>query len=114
MKTDNVLQELIETLKRKAFENKANIWKRIAEDLEGSTRNRKAVNLYTISQVLRDGEIALVAGKVLGDGEVGKVTVAAYSFSESARSKILKTGKIMTINELLEKHPKGEKVRIIG
>ena len=114
MKTDNVLQELIENLRKKAFDNKASIWKRVAEDLEGSTRHRRAVNLYTINQTLREGEIAIVPGKVLGDGEVGKVTVAAYAFSESARTKILKTGKIMTIHELLEKHPKGEKVRIIG
>jgi len=56
-----------------------------------------------------------VPGKVLGTGELNKkITVAAYTFSEQAVQKINAKGKCLSIKELVEKNPKGNKVRIMG
>jgi large subunit ribosomal protein L18e len=52
---------------------------------------------------------------VLGTGELNKkITVAAYTFSEQAIQKINAKGKAMSIKELVEKNPKGNKIRIMG
>jgi large subunit ribosomal protein L18e len=56
-----------------------------------------------------------VPGKVLGEGDLTKkVTVVAFSFSDEARTKIAKSGKAMTITELLKSNPKAQKVKILG
>jgi large subunit ribosomal protein L18e len=58
----------------------------------------------------------VVPGKVLGAGRIDHpVHVAAFTFSEQARSKILRAkGKCLSILELMEKNPKGTNVKIIG
>ena len=109
------LQNLIKKLREASTQQKVNIWKRIAEDLSRSTRQRRRVNLYTIQNAIRDNETAIIPGKVLSVGDFDKkVTVAAYQFSEEARTKINQTGKAISIQELLQQNPKGSKVRIIG
>jgi large subunit ribosomal protein L18e len=116
MKDNQQLQTLIFELKRKSVDEKVNLWKRIADDLERPTRIRRVVNLSKISRYLNDDEIALVPGKVLGGGDLEKkVTVAAFTFSKQAVDKIKqKNGKTMNISELMKSNPKGSKVRIIG
>ena len=53
---------------------------------------------------------------MLGSGDVlGKPSVAAYSVSAGARSKIEAAGgRILTIRELMDENPKGRGVRILG
>ena len=111
------LQNLIKDLKELYRENKINLWKRIAYELEKPTRQRRAVNIYKINKCTREGEIALIPGKVLSLGDLNKkITVAAYQFSEEAKEKINKTGKAITIKELIKTNPnpKGKRIRIIG
>src|SRR3989344_5749724 len=109
------LQNLIVELKKAGREQKAPLWLRIAADLERPRRIRREVNLYTLQETIREGETAIVPGKVLSLGEFTKKNiVAAYQFSQSAEGKINKTGKAISIQELLKKNPKGNKVRIIG
>ncbi|HLC63345.1 MAG TPA: 50S ribosomal protein L18e [Candidatus Nanoarchaeia archaeon] len=109
------LQNLIVELKKAGREQKVPLWLRIAADLERPRRIRREVNLYTLQESVREGETAIVPGKVLSLGEFNKKNiVAAYKFSESAEGKINKTGKAISIQELLKKNPKGNKVRIIG
>lgn len=111
----NSMRQLVEALKRAAIEQDARLWKRIAIDLEKPNRSRRTVNLFSIDRHAREGETLVVPGKVLGEGVLTKkVTVAAAGFSESAREKIGKTGKAVTIEELMETNPKGRKVRILG
>lgn len=113
--TNPLLQDLIKELKKKALEQKVNIWKRIAEDLERSTRQRRVVNIYRINKFTKDNETVIVPGKVLSVGELDhKVVVAAFSFSNSAFEKINKVGKAMPINKLIQESPKGKKIRIMG
>lgn len=103
---------MIITLKRTARKEKVALWKRIAEELARPTRQRREVNISKINQYAQEGEIALIPGKVLGDGELTKnVKVAAYSFSQAAKAKIKSP---LTIQELLQQNPKGKNVRIIG
>jgi large subunit ribosomal protein L18e len=110
------LESLIKELKKKSITEKVKIWKRIALDLEKSTRNRRIVNLYNISLNASDNEIIIVPGKILGTGDLNKkITIAAYDVSKQAEEKIVSSGsKLITINELFEKNPKGNKVRILG
>jgi len=116
MKENKQLQSLIFELKRKSEQEKVNIWKKVASDLERPTRIRRIVNLSKINRYINDNEVALVPGKVLGGGDLEKkVTVAAYSFSKQAIDKIRqKNGKAVHISELMKSNPKGNKVRIIG
>jgi large subunit ribosomal protein L18e len=106
------LKNLISELKIIGNKNKINLWKRIAKELEKPTRIRREVNIYKINKYTKDGEIALVPGKVLSLGELNKkITVAAYQFSENAKEKINHIGKAISIKELVEKNPnpKGKK-----
>ena len=109
------LKKLIIDLEKLARKQKVRLWKRISEDLSRPTRIRREVNLYTINKYTRNNEIALVPGKVLSLGNFDKkITVAAYKFSKEAKDKINKSGKAISIKELIEENPKGKNVRIIG
>ncbi|MDP3728535.1 MAG: 50S ribosomal protein L18e [bacterium] len=90
------------------------LWKRVAEEMESSTRRMSSVNLSKIDKIVQDGEIALVLGKVLSSGSLSKkMSVAAFAYSEAAREKITKNGEALSLSELLKKNPQGKKVRLI-
>ena len=113
--TNEYLIDLIQNLKKTAIEQKVKIWKAIATELEKPRRIRRVVNLERINRVCNDNETIVVPGKVLSAGELNKkLTVAAFSFSESALNKINEKGKAISIEELIKTNPKGSKVRIIG
>lgn len=115
-KTNAYLKNLAVTLYRASSENKNGIWKRLADDLLVPTRQKVLVNVFKLNMHSKDGDIIVVPGKVLGTGDINhKVTVAAYGFSKSAIEKIkIAKGNVMSIQELLEKNPKGKDVRIFG
>jgi large subunit ribosomal protein L18e len=110
------LQSLISELKKAAIEKDAAIWKRVASDLEGSTKKRSVVNLSKIDKFSSENDTVIVPGKVLGMGELNKkVTVAAYNFSRQAQDKIKVSGSsAISIIELVRKNPKGAKLKILG
>lgn len=110
--SDNLnLVNLINDLKKLSLDQKVNIWKRIAEDLERPTRNRREVNLEKLNRYTKANETVIVPGKLLGDGEIGhKLKVAAFRFSEKAREKV----NAVSIRELMKENPKGKGVRIMG
>jgi large subunit ribosomal protein L18e len=114
-KTNPALVSLISELKQAAFKNKAGIWKEVANRLSGPRRNWAAVNVDHLEDILKAGDTAIVPGKILGSGKIAKkVSVAAFSFSSTARKKITDAGgKALTISELVAKNPKGTKVRIL-
>lgn len=107
---------LINLLRKSSIEQKSVIWQRIADDLEKPTRKRREVNLYKIDKYTKDNEAVIVPGKVLGTGMLShKVVVAAWSFSEGAKQKIIGAkGSCMTIADMLQKNPKGKNLRIMG
>lgn len=94
---------------------KRRIWKAVAKKLNKRRQDSIKVNLGKINNVTKENEVIVVPGKVLGDGSVDhKITIAAFSFSESAKNKLDENKiKIMTIEELLETNPTGTNVKII-
>ncbi len=88
----------------------------MADRLSRSRRRRIAVNVSRLNRYTKEGETAVVPGKVLGAGKIDHpLHVAAFAFSEQARLKILKAkGKCLSILELVERNPKGTNVKIIG
>ena len=110
--TNPNLFRLIRDLRKLSNQKKVNLWRRIAEDLERSTRIRREVNIERINRVTKDKDVIVVPGKVLGYGELDhNVKVAAFRFSEEAKKKLKNT---ITIQELMKENSKGSKVRIIG
>ncbi|KYH42698.1 MAG: 50S ribosomal protein L18 [Candidatus Bathyarchaeota archaeon B63] len=114
--TNPELLSLIRFLRKKARENKAAVWRSVAEILSKPNRRRIAVNISRISRYTGENDEVVVPGKVLGAGTIKHpVTVAAFAFSEQARAKIEKAkGKCLTIHELAESNPKGSNIKIIG
>ena len=84
--------------------------------MEKPTRQRRVVNLSSLSRYTKENEIVVVPGKVLGAGDLShKLTISAYQFSEQAKDKLEKAGaKIMTLLDLSKEKPSGKKIRIIG
>jgi len=93
----------------------AEVWRAVAREMSRSRKNMAQVNVEEICRHLKDGETAVVPGKVLGDGVVDrKLSVAAFTFSGSAIRKISEAGgKAMSLEELIKKNPKGKNVRIM-
>ena len=115
-KTDPNLVALISDLKRESREKDTAIWRDIALRLEKSSKNWAEVNLSKLERYANEGDVIVVAGKVLGAGSLKKkITVAAFKFSESASIAIEKAGgKKMTIPELVADNPAGTGIRIMG
>jgi len=110
-KDNPVLASLIDSLCRE----KKPIWKRVAEELSRSRRQRAEVNLSKLDAYAEDGGTVLVPGKVLGTGVLSKkVTVAAFSFSDSAK-KLIKDagGKTVSIDGLCKANPEGRGVILL-
>jgi len=114
--TNPELIKLIRFLKKKGNENKADIWRDIAEDLAKPRRKRLTVNLSRLNRHTQKNDVVVVPGKVLGAGAIDHpVTVAALAFSEKAKEKILAArGKCLSFSGLIKKNPKGSNIKIIG
>ena len=114
-KKNEELSALIAQLKKASIDNKVNLWKRVALDLEKPTRSRRIINIYKLSKYSKENDFVVVPGKVLGEGELNhKLNVAAYNFSDEALKKIQGKGKAMTLLELVKTNPKGKNVKILG
>ncbi len=109
------LRKLIRFLEKVSNQNKVRIWKYVAELLSKPTRQRVEVNVGKINRLTKEGDTVVVPGKVLGGGILDhKVVVAAWRFSEQARKKIIKAGgEAISIEELVQRNPKGSFVKII-
>jgi large subunit ribosomal protein L18e len=102
---------------RKAFKaNKAQIWKALEKEFLKSRSNRRRINIERLNKVTSNGDVVFVPGKVLGTGSLGhKITVYAYSFSETALSKLNTSGaEVLSLQSMIDRYPDGKGVRIIG
>ena len=115
-KTNPQLLDLISGLKKQSREKQVPLWRDIALRLERPLRSYPEVNLSRINRHTKADDLILIPGKVLGAGELNhNLTVAALSFSGSAKSKITAAGgACLTIQELMSRNPEGSRVRIIG
>ncbi|MCE4613345.1 MAG: 50S ribosomal protein L18e [Desulfurococcales archaeon] len=113
--TNIIARKLIRELRKASNSNNAGAWRRVAELLEKPARQRPAVNLSKINRYVREGETAIVPGKVLGGGRLEKpLTIAALYFSRRALEKIKASGgRALTIEEALRENPRAKNTRII-
>ncbi len=104
--------ELVETI---ISAKRNDSWKRVAEIMTTTRKRKFERNLNSINENSKDGETVVIPGKVLSVGELEKkIKVVAFSFSESAKEKILKSGsKISTIFDEIKRNPSAEGVRIL-
>ena len=115
-KTNQALIALIGDLKDQSRSTGSALWRDVALRLEKSRSNWAEPNLSRLSRYAANEDIVLIPGKLLGSGDVaGKPSVAAYSGSTGARSKIEAAGgRVRTIRELMNENPDGKGVRILG
>ena len=116
MFAQTVIDNTIWSLRSAFKKNKAPIWRALQEELAGPRANRREINVRRLAEITKADEVVVVPGKVLGTGSLGhKLTVCAFSISQSAARKIIESGgKVVTFDDLIEKHPDGKGVRIIG
>lgn len=106
------LKNLIEEL-----EKEKGIWKTLGQELNTTNRNRTEVNLYKINKETKEGEIALIPGKVLSQGKIDpdkKIKIASFKYSNKSLQKIEESNaEAYTIEEIKEENPEKEKMKII-
>ncbi|HEX7514461.1 MAG TPA: 50S ribosomal protein L18e [archaeon] len=114
-KANPQLKLLIEKLKANAREHQADVWKEVARRLEAPSNNYAKVNLSRLNRHTNSGDVVIIPGKVLGAGSIDHpISVSALNFSANARLKLLAaSGTVMTIDEILDRSPKGSNVKII-
>lgn len=114
--TNPELISLIRDLKKQSQESQTDLWRDLADRLTSSKRNRVAVNVSRLNRFTKEGETVVVPGKVLGAGKPDhSLTVAAFSFSDVAKSKIQNSkGSFLSIRDLIKKNPAGKNVRLMG
>ena len=90
-------------------------WLKVAEILSGPRKNIVNLNLKRIDEESKTGETIVVPGKVLSQGEITKkIKIAALSFSEKAKEKLLKSkSEILNILEEIKKNPEAKGIKIL-
>jgi large subunit ribosomal protein L18e len=106
--TKEKTKKLVKLLKKEGKNKK--IWREIAERISSPRRKRTNINLWKLEKLSKKfkDKTLLVAGKVLGKGELTKeLNVAALEFSEKAKEKIKeKKGKTFSLEEAIKINPK--------
>lgn len=88
-------------------------WIEVAGELTIPNRKRATVNISDLEKA--EGEMIVVCGKILSQGEISKkVKVAAMNFSEKAEKKLKDAGcEILTIKEAIESNKDAKGVKIL-
>ena len=104
----------IRKLIRDLWKTKIKIWRIISKKLSKPRKSRISPNLYRINKHTKENDVIVIPGKVLGMGELDHtLTIACLDCSKSAKQKIESSGSnLISIEELLEKNPKGSGVKI--
>ncbi len=110
------LVRVIRELRTAARAHDAPVWASVADRLERARHQTAAVNVGQLDRIAAADQTLVVPGKVLAEGELSKkVTVAAFSYSSTARAKIQAAGgSTLTIHDLVHAHPDGAGVRIVA
>ena len=98
------------------WKSKRRIWREAVRWLKKPKSQQIVINIKRINQVTKENDIIIVPGKVLGHGDFNhKInSIAALSFSESAKNKIINNKSIVeSIEELYKRNPEGKNVKII-
>ena len=108
-KVDKYIVETVNAAKK----NKE--WNKLAQIISSSRKKYSSVNLKEIEKETKEGDTVVIAGKVLGLGDVTKkIRICALNFSESAREKLKENkSEVVTILEEINKNPKAQGVKIL-
>lgn len=114
--SNQVIQRLAYDLKKASKSNDAPIWLRLSKLAQKPSRARRTVNLHKISKLTKDGDAVVVPGKVLGTGNIShKITLCSFAISNTAATKITKSGgKIISFEEMTKQFPTGKDVSLLG
>ena len=116
-KENSALVDTIDRLKAHTRETGAALWRDIALRLERPRSQWAVPNVSRLNRHTEAGSGTIVVpGSLLGTGQInGPREVAAWRVSDKARKKIeAEGGEVLTIDELMRRHPKGVGVMILG
>lgn len=104
--------EIVKTIRAAKKKDK---WIEIAGILSGPRRKMPSLNLTEIDKDSKEGDIVVIPGKVLSQGEINKkIKVVALAFSEKAREKLMKSKSDHTsILEEIKKNPEAKGIKIL-
>lgn len=104
--------EIVETI---IASKKNEKWLNIGGMISGPRRKRIDINLGEINKQAKDGDIIVVPGKVLSQGELTKkIKIVALSFSEKAKENILKSKcDFSSILNEIKKNPEAKGINIL-
>ena len=114
--TNQLVIQMVRELKGASKKNNAPIWSRLAELALKPSSARRTINIGQINKFVKDNDVIVVPGKVLGTGNIShKITLCSFSMSNTGAKKVLQSGgKILSFSELIKSHPTGKGVVIIG
>jgi large subunit ribosomal protein L18e len=114
--TNQLVIQMVRELKGASKKNNAPIWSRLAELALKPSSARRIINIGQIDKFVKDNDVIVVPGKVLGTGNIShKITLCSFSMSTTGAKKVLQSGgKILSFSELIKSHPTGKGVVIIG
>ncbi len=90
-------------------------WMKIAQLVSGSRKKYPSVNLDRISKESENGDIIVIPGKILGNGNLDKkIKICALYFSDSATQKIKESkSEMVKIIDEIKNNPSANGVKII-
>lgn len=90
-------------------------WLAFAKIISSSTRKYTSINISDIEKMSKEGDIIVVAGKVLGSGDLTKkIRICALGASQSALNKLKKTkSEYAQVMDEIKKNPKASGVKFI-
>jgi len=105
-------KELVETV---IAAKKKEKWIEVASILSSPRRESININLSQIDSLAKDGELIVIPGKVLSQGDINKkIKIVAYKFSEKAKERLLKSKiQISSIMDEIKKNPDAKGIRIL-
>ena len=114
--TNQLVIQMVKEFKGASKKNNAPIWSRLAELALKPSSARRTINIGQINKFVKDNDVIVVPGKVLGTGNIShKITLCSFSMSTTGAKKVLQSGgKILSFSELIKSHPTGKGVVIIG
>ena len=110
------LRHALVELRRAAAAHSAPLWADVARRLARPRHQVDPVNVAHLERLASANDVVVVPGKLLAAGRLTKpLTVAAFHFSEAAKSKIHAAGgKALGLHEILKAKPDGSGVRIVA
>ena len=90
-------------------------WHYVAKLLARPKRKSIEVNLDRIDRLSKENATVLVAGKILGKGDLNKkIKISAFNISEQAKIKLKESGSsFLELQELLQKNPDVKEIKLI-